>query len=531
MAAWRTFVVSPAGLAAYHRQGSKLLDPIAFDADEDGLARFAQYLERFPDDVTCILADVVEEEFREETVPHALPWERGALLRTRTARAFPAARYVHAARLGRQRDGRRDDHVLLSAITRPETLAPWLAAMERHGVRVAGIYSPAILTAAVLNAVGAGRGLVLVVSEQCGGGLRQTCFRGGKLRLSRLASMPEDATGRNEPRILAEIERTRRYLGSLHSGPEGDGLEVRVLSHGERLEGLRRELARDAGGEIRAGCRLVDLAAAARRLGMHQWNGGWAADPLFVHLLASRRLPNHYATRDQTHRHVVLRTRRILRATSVGILAAACVFGGGTALEGAAADGHARSLALHAAIYERRYAEAQATLPPIPVEPGELERVVSVASTLERRRANPMDLLALVSDALTDFPEVRIESLSWRASDDPDAPVTTENDDRGDPRASGVPSLHDPDSLFLVARANARIEPFDGDYRAAIETIRRFSVVLAAPPAVEQVRILTLPLELGSEHALTGVAGATLETAEFEIRVALRIPVPAPAQV
>ena len=72
-----------------------------------------------------------------------------------------------------------------------------------------------MLTGAMLKAVGAGRGHVLVVSQQYGGGLRQTCFRGGRLRFSRLAAMPEVAAGGYESRVLAEIERTRRYLGSL----------------------------------------------------------------------------------------------------------------------------------------------------------------------------------------------------------------------------------------------------------------------------------------------------------------------------
>ena len=529
MARWRAFVVSGVGLAAYHRHGSKLLDPFAFDADEDGLARFARYLERFPHDVTCILADVVEEEFREETLPHAFPWERRALLRARAARAFPGARFVHSTRLGREPGGRRDDRVLLSAITRPEALAPWLAAMARHGVPLAGIYSPALLTGAMLKAVGAGRGHVLVVSQQYGGGLRQTCFRGGRLRFSRLAAMPEVAAGGYESRVLAEIERTRRYLGSLQVGTDDDGLEVRVLSHGERIEGLRRELARDAGGEVRTRCRLVDLATVARGLGMRQWNGGPAADPLFVHLLARRRPPSHYAPPDQTRRLAVLRTRLVLRAASAGLVAAACLFGAGAALEGVTANGHARSLALQAALYERRYAEAQATLPPTPIEPGELERVVSTASTLHRRRTNPIDLLALVGDTLAGFPRVRIERLSWRASDDPEAPVGTDPGHRDGARPSGAPPRREPDSLFQVARVGARIEPFDGDYRAAIDTIRRFAAALAAPPGVEHVRILSLPLELGSEHALAGDAGPTSEAAEFEIRVTLRVPDPGSA--
>jgi len=534
MAARRVFVISGARLAAYHRHGSKLLDPFQFEADEGGRAEFARYLERFPDEVTHVVADVVEEEFREETVPHVLAWERRALLRSRAAKAFPGARYLHAARLGREPDGRRDDRVRFSAITRPETLALWLAPMEERGVPLAGIHSPAMLTSAMLKAVGAVGGHVLVVSLQSGGGLRQTCFRRGKLRFSRLAALSQPATDGHESRVLAEIEGTRRYLGNLRSGASGDRLDVHVLSHGKPLDALRRELARDAGrnggdggggsdgGDAPARCDVVDLATVARRLGLRRWGGEANADRLFVHLLASRPPPNHYATPDQIRRHSALRIGLVLKAASAAIAAGACLFGGAVALEGATASGHARALALHAALYERRYRAAQAALPPAPAEPAELERAVSAVNALRRGRANPVDLLARLSDTLANFPRVRIERLAWRTSDDPEVPVGVQGDDRTEARPSGVEPRPDPGPLFQATRFGARIEPFDGDYRGAIGTIRRFADALAAHPGVEHVRILSLPLELGSEHALTGAAGTTGEDAAFEMRVTLR---------
>lgn len=545
MAAQRVFVISGAGLAAYHRHGSKLLGPFPFEADEGGRAEFARYLERFPDDVTHVVADVVEEEFREETVPHVLAWERRALLRSRAARAFPGARYLHAARLGREPDGRRDDRVRFSAITRPETLAPWLAPMEERGVPLAGIHSPAMLTAAMLRAVGAVGDQVLVVSLQSGGGLRQTCFRRGKLRFSRLATLPRPTADGHESHVLAEIERTRRYLGNLRSGASGDRLDVHVLSHGEPLEALRRELARDAGrnggdgaggaggsddGDAPARCDVVDLATVARRLGLRRWGGEASADRLFVHLLASRPPPNHYATPDQIRRHSVLRIDLVLKAASAAIAAGACLFGGAVALEGATASGHARALALHAALYERRYHAAQAALPLAPAEPAELERVVSALNTLRRRRADPVDLLARLSDTLADFPRVRIEELSWRTSDDPQAPAGAQGNDRTEARPSGEETRRDPRLLFHAARFGARIEPFDGDYRGAIDTVRRLADALVAHPGVEHVRILSLPLELGSEHALTGAAETTGEAAAFEMRVTLRADVSGEAE-
>ena len=522
MAVRRVFVVSSAGLTAHHRYGTKLLDPFSFHGDEEGLAQFARYLQRFPDDVACVIADVVEEEFREETIPHVFAWERRALIRGKAARAFPGARYFHATRLGRDPSGRRDERVLLSAITRPEVLARWLVPMARYGVPLAGICSPAMLTGAMLKAIEARGEHLLVVSLQSGGGLRQTCFRHGKLYFSRLAAMSAPAAGGDESHVLAEIERTRRYLGTLRPRSGDERLEVHVLSHGKPLDALRR----DAGDELQAGYRVVDLATVARRLGMRGWGGESTADRLFVHLLASNPPGNHYAMPDQTRGFAMLRVRSFLKTASAALVAGACLFGGAVALEGVAASSHAQSLALLAALHEGRYREARAALPPAPVEPAELERAVAAVNALRGRSADPIDLLALISDALAGFPRVRIESLSWRLTGDAEAPAGGEDDTRIVPRPRGEAPRGNPEPLFQIVRISARIEPFDGDYRAAIGTVRRFAAALAAPAGVEHVRILTLPLELSSEQALSGVAGATPEAAEFAIRVALRTAVP-----
>ena len=527
----RVFVISGSRLTVHHRNGTKLLDPFSFDADPEGFAEFARYLARFAGDVTCVIADVVEEEFREEAVPHVFAWDRRALLRSKAARVFPGTRYFHPTRLGREPSGRRDDRVLFSAITRPEVLAPWLAPMARYAIPLAGIYSPAMLTGRLLKAIGAEDDLVLVVTLQSGGGLRQTCFRGGKLQLSRLAAVPDPAVDGYESHVLAEVERTRRYLSTLRSRPDDERLEVHVLSHGKPLDALRRVLQSDVGNELQARCSLVDLSDVARKLGMRRWGGESTADRLFVHLLARRPPPNHYATPREMRSLAMLRARTFLKTASAGLVGGACLLGGVAALEGSIASGYARTLAMQAMLYDLRHREARATLPPAPAEPAELERVVSAVHRLHRRSADPVDLLALISDALAGFPQVRVENLSWRLSSGAEAPVTAEDDDRVSPRPSGGETGHDLELLFQVARVKARIEPFDGDYRAAIDTVRRFAHTLAVPSSVDHVRVLALPLELSSEHTLTGIAETTEAAAAFEIRVALRVSVPGGAKV
>ena len=526
MAGQRILVISGAGLTVYRRHRRTLSEPFAFGSHDEGHAQFARYIERHPHDVTRVIADVVEEEFREETVPHVPVWERRTLMRARADRAFRDARYVHSTRLGRKPDGRRDDRVLFSAITRTEVLDPWIDTMVRHGVPLAGIYSPALLTEAMSKAIGADGENVLVVSFQSGGGLRQTWLRRRRLRLSRLAALPEVDDGRYGSHVLEEIHRTRRYLGSLRTAEDEPRLDVRVLSHGEPLDALRGALGSAPGDEQDARCIPVDLAAAAHRLGMRRWGGEATSDRLFVHLLAWRRPPSHYASARDTRALAMLRVRSILRMASAGLVAGGCVLGGVAALEGVAIHDHARSLARQAATYEDRYREALATLPPAPAEPSELERVVAAVDTLRGRRADPVDLLALIGDALAGFPNVRVEGIAWRLSDHAEAPVGEANDGRGEPHGAGGETRRHPGTLFQIAHVSARIEPFDGDYRAAIDTVRRLAHALAGPAGVEHVRVLTLPLDLSPERTLTGDTETSAEAAAFEVRVALRVAVP-----
>ena len=535
------FFVSNARLTVHRRRGSQWLDPVPFDAGAEGLARFARYLERHSGDPAGVVADVVEEEFREETIPHVFGADRRALLRKRASRLFRDARHVRSTVLGREPGGRRDDRVLFSAITRPGVLAPWLEEMARHGVPLAGVCSPATLTGAMLKAVGAGGERVLVVSLQSGGGLRQTCLRRGRLELSRLAVMPGSCDAAD---VLAEVGKTRRYLDGLHTSAPGERLRVCLLSHGRMLGDLRRR----AGDGPDEGCVFVDLSDAARRLGLRRWDGEPTADRLFVHVLARRAARNHYATPEEMRRFTTLRAGAFLRAASVLLVAGGLLVGGARFLEGAVANGHAHALARQAAVYEGRYREARAALPPAPAEPDDLRRVVAAVDALRARRADPVDLLARISGALAGFPRVRVEGVSWRAGDDPRTSADEEGEPPGRvagagaaaaghdrPRAPGEESPDGPGVLFQVARVSARIEPFDGDYRAAIGTIRRFAGALAASPGVERVRVSSLPLELSPEQTLTGDAEAVAGTAAFEIRVVLRtvargrFPSPSPA--
>ena len=534
MAPRRVFIVSNSRLSVHRgsgrSNGTSPAEEPSFDIGEEGAAEYSRYLHRYPTEVTCVIADVIEEEFREDRVPHVPLWERSAMLRTRASRAFHEAGFVHSTMLGREPSGRRDDRVLFSAITRPGVLTPWLEPMERYAVPLAGVWSPALLTGGMLKAIGATGENVLVVSLQSGGGLRQTWLRHGRLHLSRLAPIPAGVGEVGGAQILAEIERTRRYLDSLEETAGTSRVDVHVLGHGSMLDALRRAQRRDARDDSQPDGALVDLADVARRLGQRSWGGEAEADRLFVHALLAGPPTSHYAPPEATRGFNTVRLRTGLNIATAALFMGGCVAAGVTAFEGMTEREQAKSLARQAAVFERRYGEAQAALPAAPAAPADLEGAIEAVKLLRERRANPVELFETIGRTLARFPEVRVERIAWRTNthsrsfDNTDAGRTVSTGhDMADSDHSGETQHREPKALFQLALVSARIAPFDGDYRAALDTIHRLVDSLSVAGGVVHVRVLELPLDLGPEQSLSGDTDADAGTAEFKILVALRV--------
>ena len=99
-----------------------------------------------------------------------------------------------------------------------------------------------MLTEAMLKAIEAEGDCVLVVTLQSGGGLRQTCFRHGKLRFSRLAAAPRSRRGRSSRRTSwPKSSGHAGIVGTLPTATRDDRLDVHVT---EPRRATRRLAAR-----------------------------------------------------------------------------------------------------------------------------------------------------------------------------------------------------------------------------------------------------------------------------------------------
>ena len=223
--------------------GRGLRHAYEFAAGDSGWAAFANYLEGAPPTPLYVLVDVVEEEYRQDTIPHVRGKDRASVLTRKYARLFRGTPYCLALDQGREREGRRDDRVLLTALTKPDTLTPWITELVNHRVPLAGIYSLPVLSHGLLKQVRATASNVLFISVQQASGLRQTFYRDGQLKISRLAQMPRLGSVPYATYVLAELAKLRRYLNSLALVSRESPLAIYILSHGRAARGTRTALS------------------------------------------------------------------------------------------------------------------------------------------------------------------------------------------------------------------------------------------------------------------------------------------------
>ena len=509
-------------MAVYHWERGQLLEPLWFAADEDGLTEFSLYLDHSPRDPVFLLVDVVEEEFREETIPHVMGGDRRSLIRTRINRLFRDPTYTYAEVQGREPEGRRDDRVLFTALIRPDLLSPWISQIAKHKVPLAGIYSLPILSEHLIKSIPIESAHALLVTLQSTGGLRQTFFRDKRLRLSRLAIVPHGQGAGRASYVLGEVEKIRRYLNSLRQLPQDDPLDVYIVAN----HGLLDDITRQSPDSLTTRYHLFELEEIGEKVGIKGDYASDYSDQIFAHLLARKRPANHYASGTQTRHHAMYLTRVGLIAASVLILVGSVFLSGTKFIEGIIAAREGVSLERQIEFYRERLAIERERMPDTPASPRDLKAAVEMADAIRNHKTSPLPMLIILSQGLADFPNLQLDRLDWLSSSDFNASLgegtRAVSTSRAAQSRNGATPPSDEGNFYQIARVKGRVEPFDGNYRRALDMVSQFAATLRQIPGVEDVQVLDLPLDLRDEKDIAGDTTKVAENAPFVLRVVIR---------
>jgi hypothetical protein len=523
------FFLTSGSLTAYQFDGRTLTRMNTFVAADAGLAVFDDYLQKLGQAPTYILTDMVEEDFRVDSIAHTLGGDRKALLARHVARVYRGTEYRHAQVLGRDPNNKRKDEVLFSGLLNPEFADMWIGAMQHYKVPIAGIYSLPLVSIELVKRLWNIKKDVLLITHHRESGLRQSFISGGKLRFSRLTPVPDDIAIADYAHYLhAEIGKTKRYLSNLHLLGRDVILDVCVLSGGQRLEGL--EAMRD--NETLTHYRMVSVADASAKIGYHDEHTDFEADELFAFLLAKHHRHNHYANDAQRFHYKMAKARQALSGLCVAASVAGLLWAGTQIVDGLM---HRQQLAKTTellATAEARYNEVQSRLPQTEVAPEDMRLAVAAADQLRQQRYNPHELLARLGHGLQRQPNLQINQIDWFVSSDRNSKTTplgaeetqqaaamdVAYDEEGNPIESAGA-----EGTYQIGIVEGRVQPFEGNFSRAHEHIADLLNALRSTPGVITADALELPLNTATSGRVLGSIGdeSSKPEAPFTLRLVL----------
>ena len=516
----RTVFLSADKITVYHWEKGKLGNSYMFDVSGDGQKYFDRYLKETGRITTYFLVDLVEEEYRQDTIPHVFGSDRAAVINRKKSRLFRDTPYFHANVQGREEEGRRDDQVMFMALTNPDLLEPWINLLTINKVPLAGIYSVPQVTKLLLEHLPEPSDHMLIVSLQSISGLRQTFFYQQKLKISRLVDLPRYGTEPYAPIINEEVNAIIRYLNSLRLMNTDQPLHIYYMADTRLLAEIQGKITKNPSNKNI----FINVNQLAHKLDLKREITTPFSDQILNHCLLKNRPANYYAQKNETHYYQMQRAGRAMYATSLLLLFTGLVWSGLNFINAAIFKQQAEIADKKSEFYADRYKVAREKIPKTPVSPADLEIAVEMTNTLKTFKTDPFKMLAVISKGLDQYPLVQLEGIDWAAAADPNKKISGDSTAPNTQGVVGYSNIGTKDTGFdyyQIALMNGEISPFDGDYRNALEMINRFAETLKNTDSVYNVSIVSLPLDTSSQANLQGTSNSGPGTAKFSIRIVM----------
>lgn len=489
-----------------HWHGRAITRHMTVANSDDGLAACRAALAVYRNLPVLVLVDAVEEDYRTDILPHARGGDRRELVARKLRQHYRNTPYCAAEWQGREPGGRRDDRYQFAALTNPDLLAPWIALLEELALPLAGIHLLPMAGTALVRKLNLRAPHVMLVACTSGG-LRLSYFRAGQFRLSRLTRFDEAGESSRARFYVDEIANTRLYLHALQAAALDEPLAIVLLDPQDADTEVHGAIAAESPS---LQCLRLGSADIARVVEACTRAPAGGVELVFLHLLALRAPGYNLAPPTALVAHRNLERRAALYRACAATVAAGvvgCGYGAWQLGETDTAIARAMSERLR---YEEQYQSVTQSFPAAPAPAAALQQAVAAAQRLKGDARTPQRAMHLVSRALAAAPDIALIEFSWKDGRHQAA------------SAAGGASPAPVDESAVVA---GEVRPFSGDYRAAVTAIRAFAEVLARDPAVREVRLIRLPLNVDPSVALAGNTRDSSEpagAAEFSVQIVLK---------
>jgi len=501
-------------------RGGRLGECEVFADDEAGITEFRNYAAGCGNIPAFVIVDAVEEDYRVETLPHASGSDRAQMVERKLRQYYRASPYCAASLIGRDSSKRRDDRFLFAALTNPELVAPWLAVLVECQLPVGGIFLLPMVTSGILGMVdGKSDNLLLVAAHPAG--IRLTFFREGAFRLSRLSRSDAAAVVPGRA-IIDEISNTRLYLHALRAATLDEPVNVLFLDHGDQLGDIPRQISEE---NPSLQCRVLGSREIAERLRLDPSLLGISPAVIYLQLLGTATPDNNLAAPSVTAGYRRYRARRQLFAASAMTAFVGMAWSGVNLWQQHAVQENIDDAARRTAQVNIAYRTATLQFPAAPTSADNLKRATELAEKLRLSAVSPEPFLQVIARALGSSPEIMLTELGWQYRPGEFEAGNTTGAASAAPRQNAAPAGPAPALRRHSGLLAGQVRDFKGDFRDAILSINTLADRLRSDPAVENVRVVQLPLNISPGLALSGNTSDTPAqggSADFRIIVTLK---------
>jgi len=500
----RLFYFTGYRLIVFHWKGQRLDGVVSFEPILKDLSRFKDYLHKSVNIPTKLLVDVIEEDFRVENVPHVGVKDRKAVIDRLLDRYYRSSKeYCYDEVIGRKKDGRKDDEVLIGAMTNPALIQPWMSIIDECDVSLSGIWSSPLVSAELLVKLNANKGVTLLVSQAVKSNVRQTLFRDGKLLSSRQSVINQEISdaGKIAEHIAGEVERTLIFLRNQDMLSADEPINVHIIGSEQQLKALSRAFANDDRQTVHS----HSIKKIASKLKIENVDEEFS-DGIFAWLCLHQKIQlSHYGERKLFNRYYSLLASKALFAASVLILVLGFLLTEAN-ISSALGDKEAIDIVKteeheYKEIYSAKFKAFEKVFKNAEV----MNSAVELANNIKRNsQTSPLGFMLRLSQIFSQktMSEIHIDGIKWW-------PVNTDKNNKIINAKKGINKINFTATtpVFHQALIDGRINVAENNYRESINQIDMITDALMSDPAIENVEVISMPVDLRSDSKFSAQSG------------------------
>ena len=487
---------------------------------------FRALIDTYPEHRILVVTDLIDENFRHDHIVHVSGADRDALIKRKLDFSFRNTRYRIGRVKGREQDGRKQDKVLLAAISKPEIIDIWINELLEAKRAIQSVTSMAWLLRSYLPLKKLDKELsLLIVSVDPGNNLRQSFFQEGKLLFSRLSNL----TSQSGPELASEINnetlQVRQYLERIQFVPYESVLRIQVLSTlNDNLLTMR------AYGNEANRFESVDITKDMNKLEIT--TNGHPYQPLhhvLAYVLASSAPPNIYGPASATRYHDLLHLGRLVSIAAGLVLVAG--IGGNLPTAIGIKDKWNQTAEFVARMQPllNTYEQLTKGFPKTELPTSEMALIVEAHSRIKNQLFVPTATFNMVAEALTKTSGLKLLNLQWSLEA---IPFVGGKDANGKDKKPPLPLSGSTSSTQFtsdVLRQNTRIklviagESFSPDsFRAAQDQVVKLVDTLKEIPGVN-VFATKMPTDVRTDVDLSITVDDREIRAPFTLEVTMTV--------